>query len=434
MKSLLKTLSLAALLVVISSQAGAAEYGTFESFYSAGGLGFWGWTGIILGSIAVGALTFFTFGGGAAAAPAWMAAVGTWIGSSVGLSGIAAANFGLALLGGGTIAAGGLGVAGGVTVLATALAFSTDAVASYSIDAALEKYTHSKFVAANKNMLTLPIPRNTKGGKAYKAVMKHLKSEFKSDQALSSGDNQQVLLRAIEILTDNMSAEKDKDYQLKDKTLLALLYLQTNNYAEARNAAWNAISIGTEENEKHTMASFIYALAQLADPEQKCSAETLHKLQTAYLQESDNKLIPIMTGSCLDRMMYQYRSGNLETARLDDFCQLITNNKIDKKLSAQSLEIFITRSMILLKDTQQLIRTVARDESMLKQEKIRRELKVRLERHKKLIGLLNDTASPQVTRLAGKFPEESKIKPDGFETLLAQYRNEVDELEVLINN
>lgn len=433
MKSFLKPLFLVALLVVISSQAGAAEYGTFESFYSAGGLGFWGWTGIILGTIAVGALTFFTFGGGAAAAPAWMTAVGIWIGSTVGLSGIAAANFGLALLGGGTIAAGGLGVAGGVTVLATALAFSTDVVAAYSIDAALEKYTHSKFVEANKNMLTLPIPRNTKGGKAYKAVMEHLKKEFKSDQALSSEDNQQVLLRSIEILTEKMNAKTDKDYQLKDNTLLALLYLQTHNYAEARNAAWNAISIGTEANEKHTMASFIHALAELADPEQECSAETLHKLRTAYLQESDNKLIPIMTGSCLDRMMFNYRHGRMEISRVDDFCQIITNRKIGKKLSAQSLEIFITRSVILLKDTQQLIRTVTKDESMVKQGKIRRELKVRLERHKKLIELLQNTAFPQVERLAGSFPEESQVKPDDLNILLYQYHNELHELGNLID-
>ena len=90
--------------------------------------------------------------------------------------------------------------------------------------------------------------------------------------------------------------------------------------------------------------------------------------------------------------------------------------------------------MILLKDTQQLIRTVAGDESMVKQGKIRRELKVRLERHKKLIELLQNTAFPQVERLAGKFPEESKVKPDGFETLLAQYQNEIYELEALIRN
>lgn len=108
--------------------------------------------------------------------------------------------------------------------------------------------------------------------------------------------------------------------------------------------------------------------------------------------------------------------------------------RILKRFTAQSLEIFITRSMILLKDTQQLIRTVAGDESMLKQKKIVRELEVHLERHKKLIGLLNETAAPQVQRLAGKFPEESKVKLDGFETLLAQYQNEIYELEALIRN
>lgn len=432
MKSLLKPLALVALLVLVSSHAGAAEYGTFASFYSAGGLGFWGWTGIVFGTIAVGALTLFTFGGGAAAAPAWMAAVGTWIGSTVGLSGIAAANFGLALLGGGAVAAGGLGVAGGVTVLASALAFSTDIVLSYSVDAALEKYTHAKFIEANKQMLTLPVPRNTKGGKAYKAAMAHLEKKFNSQESLTSETNQQVLLRAIEILNEKMYDETDNSYRLKDNTLLALLHLQTNNYAEARNAAQNAISIGTDADKKHNMPYFIHALAQLADPEQGCSDETLSSLQIAYLQEPDNKLIPLMTGSCMDRLMYAYRHGKLNASQLSDFCNLVAASQINSKLAAQSLEIFVTRSLLLLKDTQQLIRTVAQDSSMIKQKKVRAELRKRLERHKLLVELLWDTALPQVMLLEKEFAKDSKVKSEELSTLLSQYREEVAELQTLI--
>ena len=76
MKSVVKSFTEVAGLLVCATQLQAADYGTFESFYSAGGLGFWGWTAIIAGTVAVAALTFFTFGGGAAAIPGWMATVG----------------------------------------------------------------------------------------------------------------------------------------------------------------------------------------------------------------------------------------------------------------------------------------------------------------------------------------------------------------------
>ncbi len=48
--------------------------------------------------------------------------IGTWIGEMAGLSGAAATSYGLALLGGGSLASGGLGMAGGSTVLGIAFA------------------------------------------------------------------------------------------------------------------------------------------------------------------------------------------------------------------------------------------------------------------------------------------------------------------------
>lgn len=57
--------------------------------------------------------------GAVGAAPAIGGAIGSWIG---GYTGIVATNFGLALLGGGSLAAGGLGMAGGIAVIAATTA------------------------------------------------------------------------------------------------------------------------------------------------------------------------------------------------------------------------------------------------------------------------------------------------------------------------
>lgn len=74
--------------------------------------------GILAGAITVGAITYFTAGTGTAAAAGPIA---TWIGNSLGslfgVSGIAATNAGLATIGLGSVANGGLGVLGGVAIL-----------------------------------------------------------------------------------------------------------------------------------------------------------------------------------------------------------------------------------------------------------------------------------------------------------------------------
>jgi hypothetical protein len=69
---------------------------------------------VIGGAVVVGAACFL--GLGLVAAPA----VGTWVGSTfLGWSGCAATSSGLAALGGGSLATGGLGMAGGTAVVVT---------------------------------------------------------------------------------------------------------------------------------------------------------------------------------------------------------------------------------------------------------------------------------------------------------------------------
>lgn len=429
MRSGIKYILMVVAFLFCATQLQAADYGTFESFYSSGGIGFWGWTFIIVGTIAVAAFAFFTFGGGASAAPAWMAAVGSWIGSTVGLSGAAAANFGLALLGGGSVAAGGLGVAGGVAVLTAAMTFGVDVAISYGSDIAIEKWSHSKFIEANKDMLTLPVPRNEKGGKAYRTAISYLQEYFKQDKSLSDPENQHVLKRAAEILYEKMQSEDDKDYILKDKTLLALLYFQRNRYSEASNVAREAMSLADSIEEKRTFPSFIWALAEIANPDKDCTEDVIQAMRVAYYHEPDSKLIPIMTGCAMDRLMYRYHYGKLSIDHLSYFCGIITNTQIDEELAAASLEIFITRCLIELKRTKQDIYIVTKDKSMMGDRDVVNELRKRFNRHKALISLLQKEALPQVYRLAEEFPKESKVKSDELVSLLDSYYKDLAEMD-----
>ncbi|MBQ7693576.1 MAG: hypothetical protein IJT50_00465 [Lentisphaeria bacterium] len=429
MKSWLRNFIIAALLVVCASQMSAAEYGTFESFYTSGGLGFWDWTFIVVGTIGVGVLTFVTFGGGAAAAPAWIATVGTWIGSTVGLSGVAAANFGLALLGGGAIAAGGLGVAGGVAVLSAMMTFGVDMALTYGTDLALEKWSQDKFVEANKTMMVLPVPRNKKGGKAYKATITYLTEKIKQDKAISDPENQEVLESARRMLLEEMWREEDKDYILKNKTLLSLILLQVNEYASAAEVAKEAMEVADEIKKEKTLPAFIWALSELAQPEKECGWEVISSLMTAYKGELKNKLMPIMTGSCMDRLMYRYHYGKLSSETLAGFCDLITDNKIRQDEAAISLEIFISRCLIELKRTHQDIYIITKDRSLMKDKKVVAELKKRLERHKALISILQIKTLPPLHRLISKFPEKSEITIEKMTSLLGEYWGSIAELE-----
>src|SRR5690606_32935448 len=102
--------------------AGAADVATFASIYQKS----WtdSWTSLAVGAlaaIAVGGILFVT---GGTVSP-MVGSVGTWIGSLYGYSGAAATNFGLALLGAGAVASGGLGAGGAPGMLNSVLGFST---------------------------------------------------------------------------------------------------------------------------------------------------------------------------------------------------------------------------------------------------------------------------------------------------------------------
>ena len=409
-----------------------ADWATFDSFYSGStGIGFWGWAGIIAGTVAVGALTFFTFGGGSVAIPGWMATVGGWIGSTAtaGLTGAAATSHGLALLGGGAIATGGFGMAGGAAVLTAVLSLGGDVAVTYGSNIALEKWSYSKFVDANKEMLTLPVPRSEKGGKAYKAAMEYLQKNLKTDKPITDPDNQDVLMTAMGTLKGMMSSEKDKEYKLKNDVLLALFQLQTNDYLSAWATSLNAMSEAEAIKEKATLPSFICGLAALSNPNRTLDDGIMYNIRQAFVQEPKNKLIPLMTGCCMDRIMYRYHYGMIDSGHLIYFLNTFTDAKINKEMAAQSLTIFVTRCLIELKRTQQDLRIVSQDKTMMDDKDVVEELQKRYDRHVKLISMMQQGVYSEITRLSKYFPEDSELTAGKFSSLVDSYWRDLDNLK-----
>ncbi len=395
----------------------AADYGTFESFYEVPLLSPWEWALLVGGTVAAAVAAFFTLG---AAAPAWMATVGAWIGSTAGLSGAAATSYGLAMLGGGSIAAGGLGVAGGVAVL-TAASNLSYGIISYATSAALEKWDRGKYIEANKNMMTLPLPRNDNGGDAYEETMEYLQKNYVKDLPISDAANQTILRQATDILQKGVALEDDEEYALKNRTLLALLHLQQNEYTFAYVEALKAMQHASNAKEERTLACYIWALAQLSDPSSHCTNDVLQGLRIAYTQEPDNDLMSIMTACCMDRLMYRYHYGQLSIDHLSNFFRTITNSRIKEELTHASVEIYVTRCLIEMRRTREDIRIIAQDKDMMTMSEVISEVHTRINRHRQLLSMMQTQILPYLLTNASDFPKESKLRELNLASLLNEY-------------
>ena len=416
MKTIFRTLCLAAVLSLCSSNLQAADYATFKSFYYQG-MSPWAWTTASILCISGVALTIFS---GGTAAPAGAAAISSGISSAVGASGAAGTCLGLALLGGNA----------GVKIWEISLLTAPARGMAYM--EYMERDAYSKFAEANKEMITLPLPRNEKGGIAYRTAINYLKEHFKEDKPISDPENQHVLKRAREILFEKMQSEKDEEYILKDKTLLALLYLQTNQYALASDMARQATTLAHDLKETCTLPSFIWALSEIAMPEKDCTDEVIHALRVAYYHETDNKLIPIMTGCLMDRMMYRYRCNHLASDKLSYLCGIITHERIDDKLAAASLQIFVTRCLLELDWTREYFSRFS--SGKLKDAVSESDMRGRLDRQRALISFLQREALPQLHRLRNELPKDSPITVEKMTSLLDFYYNDLPRMDAEITN
>lgn len=283
----------------------AGDTASFESFYRTSSSINWWLVGVI--TVGVVAVVIAT-GGTAAPGVAW---VGTLIGNAMGLSGAAATNAGLSLLGGGSLASGGFGMFGGTILLTTVLSFSTEVIVDYGVGWVVSEYQYRDLVARSETLATLPLPSNRDGPAAYQEAIEALK-EIDADLPLHAQSNQTVIDAAIRLAEQaNDDAALTVSAQIRLAALVSLLKFQKSDFRGAKEYAGRALAFANIEGIAATLPAFVYASSSLYDEKLDVEMLTDTYLAHAVLLESSNKLIPLLFAIYLDRVMLRIDQGDL---------------------------------------------------------------------------------------------------------------------------
>lgn len=401
---------------------------TFEAFYKESSSVGW----IVAGVLAIIAVATIVFTGGTASPI--VASIGTWIGGTMGLSGVAATNAGLALLGGGSIASGGFGIIGGTVLLTGALTFGTEVVVDYAVTKAMDEYSYNKFSENSKNMMTLPLPKNGSGSDSYENAIRILE-DVDSEAPLSSESTQLVIKKAIESLSVN-DGDIELDEKAKKESLYALLHFISNNYIEAKKHAELSISLANEAKVKHTIPSYIVATSSLYDETFNYEHLADKYLKYSLINEVENPIIPLLLSIHLDRMMYRFGDGMVTETSLNKVFEIVSDESL-KDLRLQNYIIILSRYTIRLKLEQQKISSLSlTDNKTIKNSpKTLLSIKKSFESYDKLIiGANNIVVNLEDIELEEETEVEAKKQVVTFKKLIAQYTNDKTRLQGLINN
>lgn len=112
-----------------------------------------------------------------------------------------------------------------------------------------------------------------------------------------------------------------------------------------------------------------------------------------------------MTAKYMERMMYLYHLGKLHIGNLSYFCGIITHERINNEIAAQSLAIFIVRGLVELERSQQDFSIILKKRQFLNKKENIEALKKHLKAYKNLINLMASQVFVRVCRLEKSFPE-----------------------------
>jgi len=211
---------------------------------------------IIGGSaVVIGAITYFTAGGGLASA----GPISTWVGTQVGMAsgvGSGATSAGLAILGGGTIASGGLGIAGGLAVISAV----SDIAIAIAIEGATTPLPTEK-ASTKYSLFKIAVPYKV-GNDGLKKILsdaEEIRERILESDALSSGDALLLKKRyrqAIDSLgfIDESSKTAGYDYLIK-----AILHFNFMEYEKSRLALEKAEKFV----QNNSFVSYLKALLEL---------------------------------------------------------------------------------------------------------------------------------------------------------------------------
>jgi len=327
----------------------ASDYASFESFYKESSSIYWGLAALI--AFIFGLVIIVTGGMGSPI----VVGIGTWIGNIMGLTGAAATNAGLALIGGGAVASGGFGVLGGTALLTMALSFSADVVIDYSVGELHAEYQYGKLTELSRKMITLPLPKNESGPDAYKEAMKALKGVDTQMTAFGKR-NRNVIGQAIRVLRSDAGI-LDNDESSKNESLLSLLYFISNDYVNAKNHAMRARTYAQRAGIGHALPDFLYASSSLYEEELNF-VWINNRFKDSVLKEPDNPLIPLLFTIYSDRVMLRFNDGYLgEEALRRIFLVMKSPKLIDFRL--ENYIGLLSRYFMRLKLEQQKISSLA---------------------------------------------------------------------------
>ncbi|MCK5719202.1 MAG: hypothetical protein KAH84_04540 [Thiomargarita sp.] len=427
------------LLFLIPDIIYAAEVATFEAFYTES----LGWTPLILASliaVVIGAIVFFTGGLASPLVAGPTAAIGTMIGNMLGYSGIVATNVGLALLGGGSIASGGLGILGGTVVITAALTFSTELITNYAIESYQSSYNQSAFIEQSKTMVNLPLPVNKEGSESYEAVMKILQ-KIDKEQPLFYPNNKVIINEALRVSNKSINSEwtKVEDKKLQFITLKALLLASIGEYKSAKAIAKDSIIYAKRRSYQKTLPMFIYVLCSLYDEKIDVNKANNY-FKEVILKEPDNLLIPILFAAYLDRLIYRYTSdGAVNEAHIKQVT-LIAANKNIKQYAIVNLSAVMVRYFTLIKLRQQAITAIANttNEAIRNSPKALNKLGSSMTSYNKLLKdaqqILKILLRQKLEHLDSKHKQNTINELKNFHSLMNKYVLDEERLSILVES
>lgn len=414
--------------MLVTPQLGLAgdEVATFAAFYEPSGVV--NWLLISLIAIAAGAAIFFT---GGAASPA-VAAIGTWVGGTMGLSGAAATKAGLALLGGGSIASGGFGMVGGAALLTAALTFSTELAFDYSFGALYAKYEYHELVERSKGLTTLPLPRTTGGLEKRITALDSLDDVDKEKPLVAPGNVELIRNAITELETAAESGEFEQHEQARLQSLLSLLLFIANDYQPAHDHAKRAIATSEGLGLSSTLPTFIHATTRLYDERLHWRDAYADGLRTALVDEPKNKLIPLLVAIYVDRLSLRMDDGSVGPEALA-VLRAVVNDPLLEKHRTTNLIGLTGRYFVRLKLAQQKIGALATSNSALIQGDAR-SADV-LEQTLSDYDVLLEGAESALTDLQGTNPSRKDAEQiQVFTKLFADYSGDRHRLERLVND
>ncbi len=368
-------LTLFVMILMMGNAAFAANDGvTFESFYKADFSVSWLVNG--LAAVLVGLLVLW---GMPILAPSIMAAIGsigTTVGGVFGFSGVAATNFGLALLGGGAVASGGFGVVGGTALLAAALTFGTDVTLDYAIGALSQKYDQNKFAEASLKMMTLPLPVNTSGSASVREAGEALKptfggdawhcvnqypdsiADFKSCLALVGKTQNARIGQALARMHSKRNTNSIATLE-RDAAMISLLEFLSNDYLSAQKSALLSYELARKNKGQPTLPAFVYASSLLYN-EVPDFNESFDKFKYAVIGEPKNALTPVLFATYLDRLTYRLNdraAGVDQIARLSRFAASLPNDQRKLAIQQTLLSHIFMRIKVAQQNVLALVRT-----------------------------------------------------------------------------